>query len=415
MKPPKLTIDEASLPAGAVLLNLWGNTMGRIGVAPKPLEAQDLLREAEDATGLVERGEAKSFDAGLEHLLLSAQTETRLTPFGRAFLRQDCVTVLSSQLLVEELFRRHPEARQQPIERPLFLVGFFRSGTTMLQRILGENRHTRSLKFLESLRPVSSELSPAGCAKHSRAEAAEKDIRVFSKFLLPAVHQFEASAPEEDLFLLRHMFSSLIQWCLFGGEDFLQRLLDQGMRPSYEYLRTLLQALQWQEPGGPWVLKTGQHLLDLDTIAKVFPDAGFVWTHRDPSELVPSFLSTVACIRSGTHPRPLDLPSLAENCLDMVGVPHDRAMKSEVVREGDRILHVSYEQLVENPVAAATRISERFDLPLDGGVADRMRDWVAANRQHRWGRHTYSLEPFGVGAEHIRDRYAEYTSKFIDV
>ena len=55
------------------------------------------------------------------------------------------------------------------------------------------------------------------------------------------------------------------------------------------------------------------------------------------------------------------------------------------------------------------------ELPLDGGVEERMSGWVAANRQHRWGRHTYSLEPFGVDAEHIRARYAEYTERYVDV
>ena len=413
MSQQRLTIDEARLPAGATFLNLWGSTLQRIGFSPRLLDAKSLLQEAKVKTGLSERGEAKRFDAGLEHLLESAQTETRLTPFGRAFLRQDCVSVLSSQLLVEELFRGHPEARELPVRRPLFLVGFFRSGTTMLQRILGENHHTRSLRFWESLRPVSGEPSSTP-GKDSRIEAAEKDIRTFSKFLMPKVHQFEAGAPEEDLFLLRHMFSSLIQWSLFAGDRFLHRLLHQEMRPAYEYLRSLLQALHWQEPGGPWVLKTGQHLLDLDVIAEVFPDACFVWTQRDPNELVPSFLSTAACIRSGTHPQPLDLSRLAENCLEMVDVAHDRAMKSEIVRQGDRILHVAYEDLVRDPVAVATEICGRFELPLDGGVEQRMSGWVAANRQHRLGRHTYSLEPFGVDAEHIRARYAEYTERYID-
>ena len=99
----------------------------------------------------------------------------------------------------------------------------------------------------------------------------------------------------------------------------------------------------------------------------------------------------------------------------MVDVAHDRAMKSEVVRQGDRILHVSYEHLVRDPVGAATEICGRFELPLDGGVEERMSGWVAANRQHRWGRHTYSLEPFGVDAEHIRARYTEYTVEYVDV
>lgn len=413
MRSRNRTIDEVSLPVVPRLLNLWGNTLKRCGVNPKALDMDDLRRAAESATGLADRGEAVRFDVALKHLLESAQTETDLSPFGRVFLRQDCVTVLSNQLLIEEFFRQHSGARRLPVQGPLFIVGFFRSGTTMLQRLLGNNHQARSLLFWESLRPGSPAFSRKGSSRDTRIADAEGDIRTINKFILPEVHAFEARAPEESLFLLRHMFSSLIQWCLFAGKGYLRRLLDQDTRPVYEYLHTLLQALQWQAPGGPWILKTGQHLLDLDVIAEVFPDARFVWPHRDPSELIPSFLSTATCIRRGTHTRPTNLTQVADDCMEIVDVAFDRAMRSEVVKRGDRILHLPYTRLVEDPVAAATEIFERFGLTLDGSVEERMRCWVETNRQHRWGRHKYELGPYGVDAHHIRERYAEYRSRFV--
>jgi hypothetical protein len=372
-----------------------------------------LRRSAETATGLRDRGEAARFDLLLDHLLESAASEVRLTRFGRAFLQKDCVSVLSNQLLAQELFRRHPQARQLDVERPLFLVGFFRSGTTLLQRILAGNHHVRSLRTWESLRPISEAFSPRGKGGDGRVEAAERDIQTLRRFVLPKVHLLDARAPEESLFLLRHTFSSLVQWALFGGDSHLRRLLDQDTRPVYEYLRSLLQALQWQAPGGPWILKTGQHLLDLDVIAEVFPDAGFVWTHRDPSELVPSFLSTVTCFRSGTHAGPLDLRRLAGSCLGMIDVALSRAMESKVVSQGDRILHVPYARLVEDPIGAATRVLERFELPLDDDAPERMRAWMTTNPQDRWGRHSYGLEPFGLEARDVSRRYSDYTSRFI--
>jgi hypothetical protein len=413
MRRQRQTFEEVSLPIGPALLNLWGSALERIGLTPKPLDAQDLQRTAEAATGLGDRGEATRFDPMLEHLLESAASEVRLTPFGRALLRQDCVSVLSNQLLAQELFRRHPEARQVPVQRPLFLVGFFRSGTTLLQRVLGCNPRSRSLRVWESLRPVSGELSPRGASGDGRVAAAESDIRILRRFVPPKVHLLDAQAPEEDLFLLRHMFSSVFQWALFGGDSYLRHLLEQDARPTYEYLRALLQALQWQAPGGSWILKTGQHLLDLDVIAEAFPDAGFVWTHRDPAELVPSFLSTIACLRSGSHARPMDLPRLAGNCLEMVDAALTRAMQSKVVREGDRIVHLPYTRLVEDPAGAAADIFERFDLPLDDVAVRQMHGWVAANPQHRWGRHNYVLETFGLEARDVNSRYSEYASRFI--
>jgi hypothetical protein len=407
------TIDEVSLPLAPRLLNLWGNTLARAGLTPAPFKAADLRQAAEAATGLEDRGAAARFDPLLDHLLESAASEARLTPFGRAFLRQDCVSVLSHQLLAQQLFRRHPEVLELPVARPLFIVGFFRSGTTLLQRILGGSPHARSLRTWEALRPVSERFSSRGGTEDGRIQATQRDIRTLRRFVLPKVHLLEAHAPEESLFLLRHMFSSLVQWALFGGDTYLRRLLGQDTRPVYESLRSLLQALQWQTPGGRWILKTGQHLLDLDVIAEVFPDAGFVWTHRDPTELVPSFLSTAACFRQGTNARPVDLPHLARNCLEIVDAALARAMESKVVKQGDRVLHVPYPGLVTDPIGTATRVCERFDLPVDDDTSRRMHTWSTANPQERWGRHWYDLGPFGVDAGDVSRRYAEYSSRFI--
>jgi hypothetical protein len=52
-------------------------------------------------------------------------------------------------------------------------------------------------------------------------------------------------------------------------------------------------------------------------------------------------------------------------------------------------------------------------MPVVEGTSQRMRAWMTAHPQSRWGRHVYGLEPFGLDVEDVRGRYAEYTSRFI--
>jgi hypothetical protein len=54
----------------------------------------------------------------------------------------------------------------------------------------------------------------------------------------------------------------------------------------YGYERRVLKLLQWGFPARPWRLKTPAHLLFLDHLDQVFPDARFVWTHRDPTAVI---------------------------------------------------------------------------------------------------------------------------------
>ena len=60
--------------------------------------------------------------------------------------------------------------------------------------------------------------------------------------------------------------------------------------PTYEHHKLVYTLLQSRHPGR-WVLKTPHHALAVDAIAAVYPDARFVWTHRDPATCIASTAS----------------------------------------------------------------------------------------------------------------------------
>ena len=64
--------------------------------------------------------------------------------------------------------------------------------------------------------------------------------------------------------------------------------------PHYEYLKKVLQALQWLRGPERWLLKTPQHLEQFGPLMKVFPDATVVITHRDPVATVASMTTMVS-------------------------------------------------------------------------------------------------------------------------
>jgi Sulfotransferase family len=53
-------------------------------------------------------------------------------------------------------------------------------------------------------------------------------------------------------------------------------------------MRRVLKLLQWGSPRLPWSLESPAHLQFIDSLDAVFPDAKFVMTHRDPTEVIVS-------------------------------------------------------------------------------------------------------------------------------
>ena len=68
---------------------------------------------------------------------------------------------------------------------------------------------------------------------------------------------------------------------------------------TYAYQRRVMKLLSWGEPPRPWRLKSPSHVLWLDALNEVFPDARFVMTHRDPTDVILSVADLYADIVGG--------------------------------------------------------------------------------------------------------------------
>jgi len=79
-----------------------------------------------------------------------------------------------------------------------------------------------------------------------------------------------------------------------------------------------------------------------------------------------------------------------------------------------RIIHLRFQELSKDPVAAIREAYGRADLSYTTAFESRMRAWLAdpSNRPDRYGRYPYSLEPFGLRAQDVAAAFAGYTQRF---
>ncbi len=64
------------------------------------------------------------------------------------------------------------------------------------------------------------------------------------------------------------------------------------MDATYLYHRRVLQLLSWHCPPRLWHLKTPVHMFALDSLLAAYPDAKFLWSHRDPAKVLGSSCAT---------------------------------------------------------------------------------------------------------------------------
>ena len=384
-------------PLAVAMLNHAGCLCG----LPGPLDAQKMVANANRRAGLRDFGDGWFLEP-LAVLVDSINAEAELTPLGRWVQKSRLEGALAKRLRVEELLRQQPEIPDIDLGKVIVIAGLQRTGTTTLHRLIGADPQSRELLAWEALDPLPT---PRG-VRITRARMAEQAIAYMAPEFF-AVHPIEHDAPEEDILLLDLCFMSQSPEAVMHVPSYSKWLERQDHTKAYAYLRTLLKILHWQRPGRFWVLKTPNHAEYLDVILKVFPEATIVQTHRDPQIAVPSFCSMVAHGRGMLSDR-VDTREIASHWTRKMRRMMKRSMEARKRADARRFVDVSYGDLLRDPLGELQRIYRKAGIVF-GEVAERAaRDALGTQVQHRYGRHVYRLDDFGLTRESVEQCFSFY-------
>ena len=396
-------------PLPVALLNAVGRAASRLGATGR-LDVDRMVAKARRRTGLSSFGD-EWFMEPLSVLARSINEEAALTLLGRLIQRRRIEGALVTRLRVEELLRRRPEICNIDLGPIVVIAGLQRTGTTTLHRLIASHPEMRAVEAWEGLNPLPLPREEPG-DPHARIRAAliaEKAIAYLAPAFF-AVHPAEHDAPEEDVLLLDVSFMSQSAEATMHVPAYSRWLEDQDHTRAYEEFRTLLQVLHWQRPRRHWVLKTPHHMEYLDVLLEVFPTATVVRTHRDPLRSIPSFCSMVAHGRGlfsdRVDPREIGGHWFAKTCRLV-----ELTARVRKAADPHRFVDVSYYDLVGDPIAVLGKVYERAGIPFGPDARKAAERTASRNVQHRYGRHVYEPESFGLSREGIEHGLAAYRKR----
>ena len=364
------------------------------------LNAEALLQKAAAQTGLSDFGD-DAFREPYELLLRSLRDEARLNTQGVIMLQRTILRLLVNRLLTEQAFASNPEMAQTPIERPLYILGFPRTGTTLLHSLLACDPASRWLRLWEGLHPAPA---PESLQDDSRIATTRDWVAGFEKLVpnLARAHKLDATGPEECLWLIEHTFADLIFELRAHVPSYSKWLAEHEADKSlYRYYRRQLQMLGWKCRGSHWVCKAPRHLPGLGGLLSVFPDARIVQTHRGAESVLPSICSLCEITQSAASDT-VDKTAIGAHWHQRLLEIERRSGEVRAAADPAQFLDVQYADLVANPIDTVQRIYDYHGYDYSAEFENGMKQWLAGNRQHKHGAHRYSLEEYGLDAETVR-------------
>jgi hypothetical protein len=375
------------------------------------LNLEGIVAKARTATGLSDLGDPAALD-GLERLVNASNEEAKLSAAGAQRWEANLVGILSNRLRVVDYLKQHPELLERPIDKPMFVFGLPRTGTTLAINLLSADPARRCLLRWESLNPVPP---AAAGALHSdprcQAEQARLDMMVKHAPQIAAAHYEDADSPSECQFAMQLSFCSQIFESNLHIPSYRDWFENQASYlPAFRFHRQLLQLLQANNPGR-WTLKNPWHPLFLDDLSTVYPDAQLVMTHRDPVEVVGSACSLIRLVR----PAFSDAVDLREIARQMIATFDLMIARQDAyrARHGASAIHdIQYADMMRDPLGQMRKLYARFGEPLTPAAEAAMSRQLNANPKGKHGKHEYSLAEFGLTEAGVRNHFRDYCERY---
>jgi len=316
-------------------------------------------------------------------------------------------TFNSKMRIAQQALQGHRISQTPVPDDPLFILGHWRSGTTLLHELMSVDERFASPTTYQCFAPNHFLLTEALVT------------RLFW-FLIPSKRPMDNVAmgwhePQEDEFALCAMgVPSPYLRIAFPNDgqvhsDYLdmkltEKELDEWKQTMCEFLRRLAV----RHPDRRLVLKSPTHTGRVALLAEMFPKAKFVHITRNPYDVVPS---SIRLWKSLDYVQGLQIPN-NEDVEENVFCNYERmyggfeSQRSEV--PSDRIIDIRFEDLVADGLPVMESIYRALDLGDFEHVRPMLEETFAAKKNYQKNKHELPKEL----VRNINERWRDYFERY---
>ncbi len=389
------------------------NLVGKLAPTYMRLDANDLWKAAEKSislTGDIVPEPSKEAASALDHLVDSIGNSTSLNFVGRISAFDDSKRMARNHLRVRALIESQPSILATVIPEPIFIIGMPRTGTTWLHTLLAQDPRHRTIPYWESYEPI-----PPATGPDNRSERLVKMLKQLDQIApnYQAIHPMTAESAEECVALFMNEFRTIQFDIQYRVPEYVSWLQSQDATVAYQgYLRQLKIIQHFRPSGERFILKDPAHAFNLREIVEVFPNAKFIFTHRDPAQSLSSICSLYAHTRS-LFSDAVDAQSVGKEIINGYWPEGlENAMRVRQSLPKNCYTDVRQTDLRTNPLDAVRRIYEDLNIGFEETAQSAINVFLNASAHSPHHRHEHSPEGFGLTAGVMRERLQGYVEDF---
>jgi hypothetical protein len=217
-----------------------------------------------------------------------------------------------------------------------------------------------------------------------------------------------ATSPTECQNLMGMDFRSQIFQAMFRLPSYVHWLHHEAeLKSTFRWVKRVLKLLQWRCPPTRWRLKNPSHILFIDDLNAVFPDARFWTSHRDVGEVIPS-VSDLYLELQKAFTDEVDKTLIGEINTEFCALGMRRVLAFRDAGNDHRFFDFRFADFQRDPWPVIENLYRWLGEPLTDEARARMAAWRENMPRDKHGAHSYDPAEFGLDREALRASFRFY-------
>ena len=281
---------------------------------------------------------------------------------------------------IERLAWSRRIAEFTPGKPPVFIIGFWRSGTTLLHNLMCQDPDAAYTTTFQTVFPniiltQSFWLKPL--------------VNIF----LPAKRPFDNVSmdmdfPQEEEFGMMNMQPSTIYKFFIFPADF-ERIIEEELFPESlspenlklwkEQYSVMIAKAVFNTGGTRFVSKNPCNLARISMIREMYPDARFLFIHRNPYQVIESLYQFILSIFPGVQLQDTPADFSRENVVRLYVKLMDHYFSARSILPEETLIELRMDDFVADPAGQLACVYEKFNLGDYGAVLPGVKEFLSKN------------------------------------
>ncbi|MGD8456920.1 MAG: sulfotransferase [Anaerolineales bacterium] len=326
-------------------------------------------------------------------------------------------------LLLDDIL--FPQYRNQVVKDPTFIIGNFRSGSTLLQRLLAQDE-----EIFTSMKTWEIYVAPSLVQRKFLFWGIGIDRKVLKGAILKFVHRFDErwlkpvpihsiglfEAEEDEGVLLYNWTSSFLMF-IYPFPDSLPpywyfdtQVSERDQRLSMRFYRGIVQRHVYFHGGKRYLAKNPISCVKIKALREYFPDAKFIYLVRNPVDMLASKTSFFSFAWHYFN-QPMERYPFKDVLLDFTRHCYTYPLRRLSELPTSEYMILDYDDLVAELESSTKKIYNHFGIPMSGRFSSILDEAVEQSASYI-SKHHYSLAEMGYTPEQVYNLYKDVFERF---